>query len=142
LAGVYAVSGADMRNAQVAQALLDALAVVLVAAIGAALVSPGAGIAAGLLYALSPHLSYYATVVTPDAPASWPLVAGVALAILGSRTGGRAAFGACAAAGLLLGAACWLTAQSLLLPAVLGAALVAVAPRGGRRRAVALALCV
>jgi hypothetical protein len=135
LAAIYSVTGPDLRAAQLAQAFIDALAAALLVPLGAALLSLRAGVAGGLLYAFSPHLALYSVVVTPDAPASWPTLAGVALVFVALRPRGLPAAAAGVAAGLALGLSCWLTAQGVLLPAALALVGVASAARGARRQA-------
>lgn len=138
LAGIYLVTGADLRRAQLVQIVIDALVAVAVALVGAALVSRATGGVAGMLYALSPHLAVFSTIVTPDAVASWPVFAGTVLFIAALRRSGRVAFGLAAVGGAAIGLSCWLTAQGFTLPIALLAAGVAVARSGVRRRAVGL----
>ena len=137
LAALYTVTGPDLRTAQLAQVLVDALAAAGVAAIALWLVSWRAAIVAGLLYGLSPHLAVYATIVTPDAVASWPVLAGGALFIAALRRRDWWRFALAAAGGLAIGASCWLTAQGMTLPFALLAVGVVVAAPGERRRAAA-----
>ena len=140
LAAIYTVTGPDLRRAQLFQDVLDALAATLVAAIGIWLIAYRAGLAAGLLCALSPHLAAFANIVTPDAPAAWPVLVGVALFIGALRRADRWAWLLAAAGGLLVGASCWLTAQGLTLPVALAVVGVIVAPTGARWRSAALGL--
>lgn len=138
LAAIYTFTGPDLRRAQLVQVLLDSLAAALVAAIGIWLVGMRAGATAGLLYAFSPHLSAFANIVTPDAPAAWPVLAGVALFICALRRTDRWSYGLAAVGGLLIGVSCWLTAQGLTLPIALAAAGLVVATPDQRKRSVAL----
>ncbi len=138
LAGIYLVTGPDLRRAQVVQIVLDSLAAAAVALFAGWLVAPRVGAAAGMLYALSPHLAVFSTIVTPDAPAAWPIFAGGALFILAFRSSGRWSYAYSAVGGIAIGLSCWLTAQGLTLPVALGVAGLVVAKRGERRRALAL----
>lgn len=137
LAAIYAVTGPDLHVAQAVQILLDALAAAGVAALALWLVSWRSAIVAGLLYALSPHLAVYATIVTPDAVASWPLLAGGAFFIAALRRRDRWRLTLAGAGGIAIGASCWLTAQGMTLPFALFAVGVIVALPGDRRRAAA-----
>jgi 4-amino-4-deoxy-L-arabinose transferase-like glycosyltransferase len=135
LAAVYVLTGPDLRSAQIAQAVFDSLAAALVAAFGMVAISWRAGAVAGVLYALSPHLALYATIVTPDAPASWPISVGVILLFAALRGGGGSAMAAALASGFALGLSCWLTAQGVLLPFVLAGVSVLITPRDRRKHA-------
>src|SRR5206468_2475365 len=92
--------------------------------------------------ALSPHLAVFSTIVTPDGPAAWPVLAGGALVLAALRRRGRASYALALAGGACVGLSCWLTAQGLTLPVALGCAGVAVAHEGERRRALALGALV
>ncbi len=138
LAAIYLVTGPDLRRAQLFQIAIDAVVAAIVMLIGMWLVDPAAGIVAGLLYALSPHLSVFATIVTPDAVAAWPVLIGTALVIGALRRTDRMAYAMAAGGGAAIGLSCWLTAQGLTLPLVLAAAGVLVALPGQRRRAFAI----
>jgi len=140
LAAIYTATGPDLRLAQFVQCVLDALAAAGVAALALWLFSWRTGLVAGLLYALSPHLSVYATIVTPDAVASWPVLAGGVLFLAALRRHDRWRFVLASAAGLAIGASCWLTAQGMTLPFVLLAVAVATARSGERRRAASVGL--
>lgn len=135
LAAIYAITGPDLRTAQLIQILLDSLAAAGVAGIACWLVSWRAAIAAGLLYAVSPHLAVYATIVTPDAVATWPVLAGGALFIAALRQKDRWGLALACAGGIAIGASCWLTAQGMTLPFLLAGVGIAIAMPGERRRA-------
>lgn len=137
LAAIYLVTGPDLRIAQIVQILLDALAASGVAALALWLVSWRTAIVAGLLYAFSPHLSVYSTIVTPDAVASWPVLAGGALFIAALRRHDRWRLALACAGGIAIGASCWLTAQGMTLPFALLAVGIVVAAPGERKRAAA-----
>lgn len=134
LAGAYLFTGPDLHRAQVVQILLDALAATGLAALGMAVFSMRGGLAAGLLYAFSPHLAVYSTIVTPDAVASWPVLAGGALFLAALGTQKNHAWLLAAAAGIAIGGSCWLTAQGLTLPIAMLAAATLTAAQGARRR--------
>lgn len=136
LASIYAVTGPDLRLAQFVQILIDAIAAAGVAAVACWLLSWRAAIFGGLLYAFSPHLAFYSTVVTPDAAVTWPVLAGGAIYIAAHRREDRWRFALAGAAGVAIGASCWLTAQGMTLPFLLAAAGILIARRGERRRAV------
>lgn len=137
LAAIYVFTGPDLHIAQFVQILLDSIAAAGVAALALWFVSWRTAIVAGLLYALSPHLAVYATIVTPDAVAAWPVLAGGALFIAALRRRDRWRIAIACASGIAIGASCWLTAQGMTLPFALLTVGVIVARAGERRRAAA-----
>jgi 4-amino-4-deoxy-L-arabinose transferase-like glycosyltransferase len=113
LAFVYQVGGT--RSALVVQGVqltLDALFVLLILGVGATAYGWRAGVAAGVLAALSPLMAFYGATPLADSPTAWIVVGGAWMLLLAAkRLSWRWALGA----GLMMGASCWLRANALLL---------------------------
>ncbi|HXY40114.1 MAG TPA: glycosyltransferase family 39 protein, partial [Vicinamibacteria bacterium] len=115
VAMVEGVAGPSYVAVLSAQALLSVLAPVLLLLLASRAAGHRAGLAAGLVAAVSPPLGYHAVVFTPDA-----LAALLAVAIVTVLCGGRRRPAAAAvAAGALAGIATWLRPNFLLLPVLL-----------------------
>jgi hypothetical protein len=113
LAFIYRISGE--RSALVVQKVqltLDALFVLLIIGTGVTAYGWGAGLAAGVLAAMSPLLAFNGATPLADSPTAWLVVAGAWMLLLAmKRLSWRWALGA----GLMIGASCWLRANALLL---------------------------
>jgi 4-amino-4-deoxy-L-arabinose transferase-like glycosyltransferase len=113
MASIYAVSGDRSPVAvQRVQLLLDSFAVLLLVGIGANTFRWSVGIAAGILGALSPLMVLSGATPNADAPASWIVLGGVWLFLLAAK---RKTIAPAIAAGALLGLACWLRVNPLLM---------------------------
>ena len=104
---VYKATG-DSRDAlRVAQAVIGALTAVLVVELGRRLMSPAAGIAAGLVVAFTPSHALYSALLMSEVLFTALMVGAMLLAL-------RRSVAACAAAGVLLGCATSCAAGVLL----------------------------
>ena len=113
VASIYAASGDRSPVAvQRVQLVLDSLSVVLLVGIGATAFCWRVGIAAGVLGAVSPLLALAGATPNADAPASWIVLGAVWLFLLAAK---RQTIKHAIAAGALLGLACWLRVNPLLM---------------------------
>ena len=112
MAAVYAVAPRRLKSVTVAQTWLDALCAALVAYVVGVWWGTAAGAIGGLLIALSPHLAWNCMIPMPDTACAWPILGGVVLVRSAVGTGRWALY---VAGGLLLGLACWLRANALLI---------------------------
>ena len=111
------------------QVICDALAAVVVFAIAAQLLPLAVGMIAGLLVAISPHLSHYSLWLSPDSLSVLPILIALYLVTRALRHPRLLSF---VAAGVLVGLSCWLRSNALLLPVVLAAIIFLLFERGGR----------
>jgi 4-amino-4-deoxy-L-arabinose transferase-like glycosyltransferase len=113
VAAIYAATGDRSPVAvQRVQLVLDSLAVLLLVGIGASAFRWSVGVAAGVIGALSPLLALAGATPNADAPASWLVLAAVWFLVLAAK---RQRAGYAIAAGGLLGLACWLRVNPVLL---------------------------
>ena len=113
IAFVYKLTGVrSPASIQNVQFVLDSLSVLLIVGIGATAYRWSVGITAGVLAALSPLLALAAATPNADAPTSWLVLGGVWFLILAAKKK-RVAYAI--AAGALLGLACWLRVNPLML---------------------------
>jgi 4-amino-4-deoxy-L-arabinose transferase-like glycosyltransferase len=132
---IYKLTGdRSAASVQRVQWLLDSLLVLLIVGIGVTAYNWHVGLAAGLLAAMSPLLALYGAVPLADSLTSWVVLAGVWLLLLATK---RRTLKWAFAAGLMLGASCWLRANALLLP-FFWAAVVLLVVRASWRERVAL----
>lgn len=141
MAGVYALVGRGFARVQLAQAFFAALLPGAVLWLGARVVGLRAGLAAGLLAALSPMLGYHSVTVTPDGLATLLAVLTLPFLWRERRRLGRGLV----AVGALAGLATWLRPNFLLLAPLLIALLplaVGRPARSWRRGLVAVGVAV
>jgi len=132
MAFIYAITGDRSPVAlQRVQLVLDSLAVLLVVGIGATAYRFRVGLLAGVLAALSPLLALSGATPNADAPASW-LVLGAVWCLLLTARRNRMVYAI--ASGGLLGLACWLRVNPLLLFIVWVGALMLFTNVGWRRK--------
>jgi hypothetical protein len=113
VAAIYAATGDRSPVAvQRVQLVIDSFAVLLLVGIGATAFRWSIGIAAGVLGALSPLLALAGATPNADAPASWLVLAAVWFLVLAAK---RQRVGFAIAAGGLLGLACWLRVNPVLM---------------------------
>jgi len=112
----FKLFGENDTPLRVLQLTADAFSAVLVFLIAAELLPYAVALLAGLLMALSPHLSYYAIKLSPDSLAVLPILLAVYLVIGATET---VQLRYAAAAGALLGVSCWFRANALLLAPLL-----------------------
>jgi hypothetical protein len=113
LAFIYRLSGTrSVLVVQLVQLTLDALFVLLITGTGVTAYGWRAGLAAGVLAAMSPLLAFNGATPLADSPTAWMIVGGAWMLLLAmKRLSWRWALGA----GLMMGASCWLRANALLL---------------------------
>ena len=132
VAAIYAATGDRSPVAvQRGQLVLDSLAVLLLVGIGATAFRWRVGIAAGVLGALSPLLALAGATPNADAPAGWIVLGAVWLLLLAAK---RKTIGHAIAAGALLGLACWLRVNPVLMFVAWAVALLVFVKASWRRR--------
>jgi 4-amino-4-deoxy-L-arabinose transferase-like glycosyltransferase len=142
VAAVYALAGPHPWVLMVVHAAFDALAAVLLARTAARFFGTGAGLVAGVLYAIDPFVALYSTALLSESTFLLLLVAG--MATVAWSTGAESArrqLGGAALAGGLLGLAILVRPAAQFLPPALATA-YAIGWRRAPRRAVLAALAV
>lgn len=130
MAVVYKVSGdRSPASIQRVQVVLDSLSVWLIVGIGVTAYRWAIGLTAGVLAALSPLLALAGATPNADAPASWLVLGATWFLLLAAR---RQRIVYAIASGALLGLACWLRVNPLLLFVVWSLALVLYFCMNGR----------
>lgn len=114
VAAIYRVSGSRSAYAvQNVQAIFDSiLSVVLITGLAVTAFGWPTAIAAGFFAGLSPLLAIVGVAPSSDAPTTWFVIAGLWLLLIAAK---RAGIWWAFAAGLVLGAACWLRVNPLYL---------------------------
>lgn len=113
IASIYKATGDRSPVAvQRVQLVLDSLSILLLVGIGATAFRFSVGIAAGVFGALSPLLALSGATPNADAPASWLVLAAIWFLVLAGK---RQRIGYAIAAGGLLGLACWLRVNPVLM---------------------------
>lgn len=113
LSAVYRTLGRDFFKAQLVQNALNSFSPVLILLIAGSLISRRVGIVSGVLAALSHHLAHISNFILPDAMHALPVLGAIYLLLVARRS--RHSYWLYATAGLLIGAATWLRAQTMLL---------------------------
>ena len=124
--------GRDFFKAQIAQNALNSLSPVLIFLIAGPLIGWRVGVGAGALAALSHHLAHISNFILPDAITALPVLAAIYLLVLSRAKRLRAArwsYLLYGAAGLMIGVACWLRAQPMLMGLFLMAILAIISRR-------------
>jgi len=124
---------------RIGQAAVAALGVLAVAGLARRMFGSGAGIAAGLVYALDPLMVIASGLLYPEAIAAVLMPVAVLLALEGVE---RDSLGRSAAAGGLLGLLALLRPVALVVAPVVAVWMVLAAPKRGRRLQHAGALCL
>jgi hypothetical protein len=119
------------RAIRMVQVITDAVSVVVVFLIAGELLGFATATVAGCLAALSPHLAYYSLWLSPDSLVALPTLLAVWLLIKGIKSRQLAPF---VASGCLIGVACWLRSNSLLLAPFLSLLVWLVFYKGDRSR--------
>src|SRR5262249_50462418 len=114
LRAVYSSMGGSYFYVQMAQNIVNSISVVLICLIAGLLIGWRVGFVAGILAAVSHHLSYYSNLVLPDSLAALPILLAVYLLVLARRLRANR-LAAYILAGSLFGAATWLRANLLLM---------------------------
>lgn len=141
LAAIFKASGdyyALLRATQLVQITCDCVAAALVFLIAAELMPFAVAVIAGLLVAISPHLSFYALWLTPDSPAVVPILIAVYLI---TRAAKRPRIITALAAGAMIGVSCWLRSNALLFAGAAAVVMLATVERGKRWRYAAAVVC-
>jgi hypothetical protein len=118
---IYRLGSRDFFKVQLAQNLLNSLSPVIIFLIAGMLLGWRTGLAAGLLSAISHHLSYISNFILPDALSALPLLTAflcltLALRYRNSASRVRQCYLLFGLAGVMLGLAAWLRSQTMLLP--------------------------
>ena len=145
LSAVYRMFGRDFFKVQLVQNVLNSISPVLVFLVAGLVVSWRVGIAAGLLAAVSHHLSHMSNFILPDSISALPVLAGMLLLARARR--GRAApyrlapYWLYLAAGVMFGLTAWLRSQTMFLSLflILMLALISVERLGAAKRAALIA---
>ena len=130
-AAVFKVFGNSRDGLTITQIIADGAATVMVVLIAAELFPFAAGLLAGLLAALSPHLAHYSMFLLPDVLSALPLL--VAIYIV-ARTFRNPRPVPIIAAGFSIGVCCWLRSNALLLAPFIAAAVWLLLERRRRLR--------
>lgn len=128
LGAIYAATDMNRFTALLLHNVINSLAAVLIFLITGHLLSWRVGLAAGLVAALSHHLSYYSNYLLPDTICVLPLLAGVLLLVKVERGRWRSRWPH-VVAGALFGATVWLRPNALLLGPFVALLLWALARR-------------
>jgi hypothetical protein len=115
VAAVHRTLGTNYADVLAVQSLLTGLLPALILVLVTRVAGSRAGIAGGVLAALSAPLGYHASIMTPDALSTFLVVVAVFLVWCARHSGGRAAALWLAAAGGTVGIATWLRPNFLLL---------------------------
>ena len=132
LAATFKASGdydSLLSATQFVQIICDSVAAALLFMIAAELLPFGVAIIAGLLVALSPHLSYYSLWLSPDSLAALPVLIAVHLMVRATK---RPRIVTAISAGAMIGLSCWLRSNALLLAPFLAAIVLLVVERSKR----------
>jgi hypothetical protein len=113
LSGVYTILARDFFKAQLIQNIINSLSAALIFLIAGSLISWRVGIAAGGLAALSHHLAHISNFILPDAMHALPVLAAIYLLVIAGRR--KHSYWFYSAAGMMIGLASWLRAQTMLL---------------------------
>ena len=121
IAAVRSVFGSSDSAVQFVQITCDALAAVMIFLIVAELLSLNAGAIAGLLAAFSPQFAWNSVLPLPDSLSVLPILLAIYLIARADKKPRLLAF---LAAGIFLGASCWLRANTILLTLFVAAAVL------------------
>lgn len=127
LGSVYRTLGRDFFRAQLVQNALNSFSGVLIFLIAGSLISWRVGVVSGILAAQSHHLAHFSNFILPDAMHALPVLGAVYLLLIARRS--RYWYWLYAAAGLMIGLATWLRAQTMLLGLFLLVVLVMTSAR-------------
>ena len=130
-AAVFRIFGKSNDALTIAQIAADGASAVMATIIAAELFPLAAGVLAGLLIALSPHLAYYSLFRLPDSLSALPILIAVFLVVRAVR---RPRLITILAAGFFIGLSCWLRSNALLLVLFVVFAVPLLCERGKRLR--------
>ena len=124
LSSVYALSGRNYFAVQLIQNLINSISPVLIFLIAGNLLSWRVGVAAGLISALSHHLSYYSNLILSDSLCALPILIAVYI-LVRARLQGRALW-LYALAGVMIGLSAWIRPNPMLLGLFSGVLLLVI----------------
>jgi hypothetical protein len=130
LAAIYRMNGNPYTCLWIVQVVCDASEALLVFLIALELLNWSVALIAAALAAISPHLACYSLLLSPDSLAVLPILFAVYLIIKAWRRGPQTRD--MILAGALIGLACWLNANAMLLGPFLGAVILLTFERGKR----------
>jgi hypothetical protein len=136
LVAIYRLGVDEYKGLWFVQMVCDAAAALLIFLIGLELLNRWVALIGAMLVALSPHLSYYSLLLSPDSLAVLPILLAVYLLIKAMK---RPTVIAMMLTGALIGVSCWLTANAMMLTLFLGV-VVLLLSEGNRRWVPAMAL--
>ena len=113
LSGVYSIFGRDFFRVQLVQNAVNSLSAVLIFLIAGSLISWRVGVVSGVLAGLSHHLAHISNFILPDAMHALPVLAAIYLLVIARRA--HRSYWLYSAAGVMIGLASWLRAQTMLL---------------------------
>jgi hypothetical protein len=113
LSPVYQTLGRNFFKAQFVQNVVNSFSPVLILLIAGSLISWRVGVVSGVLAALSHHLAHISNFILPDAMHALPVLGTIYLLLIARRS--RYSYWLYAGAGLMIGIATWLRAQTMLL---------------------------
>ena len=114
LSAVYSLFGRSRFNAQLINNVINSASAVLLFLIAGTLLAWRVGIVAGLLTAVSHHLSYFSNFILPDSISAFPILVAIYL-LARFRTRRARPVWLYGLVGLLIGATVWLRPNALLL---------------------------
>ena len=114
LSAVYSTFGRSRFNAQLVNNIINSASAVLLFLIAGTLLTWPVGVAAGLLTAVSHHLSYFSNFILPDSLSAFPILVAIYLLIRFRRSRARP-FWLYALVGFFIGSTVWLRPNALLL---------------------------
>lgn len=126
----YRIAGRNYFTVQLFQNVINSISVVLLFLISGNLLGWRVGVVSGLLAAISHHLSYFSNFILPDSICAFPILLAVYLLVIARRR--RRIVLLYGAAGVMIGLACWLRANPMLLGIFIGMALPVLSVRRGR----------
>lgn len=128
LSVVYSLLSRDFFTAQITQNIINSLSPVILFLVAGLILSWRIGAVAGLLCAVSQHLSIISNLILPDSLCALPILSGVLL-LTAARRYHYHPHWLYALAGISFGIACWLRSQNMLLGLFLFLLFVVVYPR-------------
>ena len=128
LSAVYRITGRNFFGVQVVQNAVNSITPILIFLIAGTIVSWRVGVAAGLLAAVSHHMSHISNFILPDSVAALPLVAAIYLLAVALRRR-QSSYWLWALAGGLIGTAAWMRSQLVLAGLFIALVLVTIAVR-------------
>src|ERR1044071_3238386 len=134
IAAIYALSRNQDSMVILAQILCDALSAVLVLLIAELLLNLAVACISAAFVALSPHFAYYSLKFSPD---TFPVLPVLIAGLLVIKAGRQPRLITMVSAGAMVGLACWLRANFILLPLFLAVAVVLLVESGRRIRSAA-----